>query len=179
MDFKGSKTEKNLYKTFAGECRARTKYNFYAEAARSEGYIWIGEIFDETAHNEKAHAREVFKRYLNKVGCTEENLIDAAKGESEEANKIYKEFEEIARLEGFNEIADFYKELQEVEEAHWKRYSILAEKVRRDKIFKSNEEKKWQCMNCGYIYEGTEVPEHCPLCKYPKAYFKPYCKVEQ
>lgn len=178
MNIKGTQTEKILFKTFAGECRARTKYDLYAEEAICNGYRWIAEIFMEIANNEKAHAREVFKRYLCKVGDTEENLLEAARGEAEEANKVYKEFEEIARSEGFHEIADFYKELQEVEEAHWKRYSILAEKVNKDKVFKSSSKKLWQCMNCGYIYEGEEAPEMCPLCKYPKSYFKPYCKLD-
>lgn len=178
MELKGSKTEKILYKTFAGECRARTKYDLYAEEARCNGYRWIDEIFRETANNEKAHAREVFKRFLGRACDTEENLLDAAKGEAEEANKLYKQFEQVAREEGFYEIADFYKELQEVEEAHWKTYSILAERIKKDRIFKSSHEELWQCMNCGYIYEGMEAPENCPLCKYPKSYFKPYCKID-
>jgi rubrerythrin len=176
MDLKGSETEKNLYKTFAGESRARNKYNFYGEEARAEGYRWVGKIFDETAHNEKAHAREVFKRFLNNVNESKKNLLDSALGEAEESKKIYKEFEETARNEGFNEIADFYKELQEVEESHEKRFLKLAKMLEEDRMFKSSEEGMWQCMNCGYIYEGKEVPDFCPLCKYPKAYFKPYSK---
>ena len=174
MDLNGSETERNLYKTFAGESRARNKYNIYAEEARCEGYRWVGEIFDETAHNEKAHAREVFKRFLNSVNNTEENLLDAAIGEAEETQKIYKEFEETARGEGFIEIADFYKELQEVEESHEERFLKIVNMIKEDKMFKSSEEAMWQCMNCGYIYEGKEVPEFCPLCKYPREYFKPY-----
>ncbi|MGG7177999.1 rubrerythrin family protein [Clostridium paraputrificum] len=177
MDIKGSKTEKNLYKTFAGESRANTKYTLYAEKARCDGYRWVGEIFDETAGNERAHAREAFSRFLKKINGTEENLIDAAMGEAEESKKIYKEFEEIARKEGFVEIADFYKELQEVEESHGKRFIKLADKIKNDRIFKSLDTMLWQCMNCGYIHEGKEAPIYCPLCKYPRDYFKPYCQV--
>ena len=125
MNLKGTKTEKNLFKTFAGECRARTKYDLYAEKARCDGYVWIAEVFEEDA-----------------------------------------------RSEGFNEIADFYKELQEVEESHKERYLDLAKKLKDDKIFKSDEDTLWVCLNCGYIHEGKEAPEKCPLCKYPRAYFK-------
>ena len=178
MELVGSETEKNLYKTFAGESRARNKYNIYGEKARVEGYRWIGEIFDETAHNEQAHAREVFKRFLKNVNGTEENLLDAAMGEAQETQKIYKEFEEKAREEGFIEIADFYKELREVEESHEEGFLRIAEMLKEDKMFKSSEEGMWRCMNCGYIYEGKEVPEFCPLCKYPREYFEPYSKDE-
>lgn len=178
MNLKGSETEKNLYKTFAGESRANTKYSLYAEKARCDGYRWVGEIFDETAGNEKAHAREVFNRYLKKMSTTEANLREAVMSEVEETRRIYKEFEEVARREGFNEIANFYKELREVEEAHGKRFLTLAEKIEDDKMFKSIDVSLWQCMNCGYIHEGEEAPMICPLCKYPRSYFKPYCKVK-
>ncbi|MEG1004058.1 rubrerythrin family protein [Clostridium sp.] len=178
MNLKGSNTEKNLYKTFAGESRARNKYNLYAEAAREEGYRWVGEIFDETAANEYAHARESFKRYLKKIGSTEENLIDSAMGEKEEDENIYKEFERVANEEGFKEIAAFYKELREVEDSHKKRFLSLAERIKNDKMFKSDKVTYWQCMNCGYIHEGTEAPLVCPLCKYKREYFMPYCKKE-
>lgn len=172
MNLKGSKTEKNLFRTFAGESRARNKYSFYGEEARKEGYMWVGDIFDETAHNEHAHARETFKRYLHKVGKTKGNLIDSALGEAEESKVIYKGFENTARAEGFDEIADFYKELQEVEEHHKERFLMLAKMIEEGKMFESNKESKWICLNCGYIYEGHEVPERCPLCKYPRSYFK-------
>lgn len=178
MNIKGSETEKNLLKTFAGESRARNKYNFYGEKAREEGYQWIAAIFDETACNEYAHAREVFRRYLGLVKSTAHNLMDAIMGETEEAKKLYKEFEETARCEGFDEIADFYKDLREVEESHSERFKALYEKVTTGTVFKSDKESLWKCMNCGYIYEGDEAPEHCPLCKFPRAYFKPYCECE-
>lgn len=179
MNLKGSKTEKNLYKTFAGESRARNKYNLYSEKAKTDGFMWVAEIFNETAGNEYAHAREVYKKYLGKVSNTKNNLIEAALGEAEESKVIYKDFEMTAREEGFDELADFYKELQEVEEYHKERFLDLAKKIKDDQMFKSDKESLWQCMNCGYIYEGMEAPEVCPLCKYPRAYFKPldyYCE---
>lgn len=178
MNLKGSQTEKNLYKTFAGESRARNKYTFYAEKAECEGYRWIAQVFNLTADNEKAHAREAFSRYLKKCYCTEENLEDAIKGEIEESTKIYKEFEETARDEGFEEIADFYKELQEVEAHHAERFKKILKKVKEDKVFKGDKDSLWQCTNCGYIYEGEEALKYCPLCKFPRSYFKPMCKKE-
>ena len=178
MELKGSKTERNLYKTFAAESRANTKYSLYAEKAKKEGYRWVAEVFDEIASNEKAHAREAFKRYLNKIGDTQENLKDAIKGEIKESTKIYKEFEEVARKEGFIQIANFYRELQEVEAEHAKRFSTLEDKIKNDTMFKSLDNSLWQCMNCGYIYEGKEAPVRCPVCKYPREYFKQYCRVK-
>ncbi len=180
MNLKGSKTEKNLLKTFAGESRARNKYNLYAEKAKSEGYMWIAEIFDCTAKNEYAHAREAYKRYLDRICSTKNNLIESAISEAEESKVIYKNFENMAREEGFDEIADFYKELQEVEELHKERFLDLAKKLKDNMIFKSEKKSLWKCLNCGYIYEGCEAPEKCPLCKYPKSYFRKldgmYCK---
>ena len=157
MDLEGSRTEKNLYKTYAGECRARTKYNLYSEKARADGYVWISEIFNMIAGNEYAHAREAYKRYLKKV-C--------------ESQFIYKEFEKVAREEGFKEIADFYKELQEVEESHKEIFSKLVKEVKGETIFKCEEVCYFKCLNCGYIYEGKEAPDRCPLCKYPKSFFE-------
>lgn len=172
MKLRGSKTEKNLFKTFAGECRARTKYDLYAEKARCDGYIWIAKVFEDTAKNEYAHAREAYKRYLDKVNCTKNNLIESAVGESEEENIIYKEFERIAREEGFEDIADFYGELREVEANHKETYLDLAKKLKDNTIFNNGEDTLWLCLNCGYIHEGNEAPEKCPLCKYPRGYFK-------
>lgn len=172
-NIKGTQTEKNLYKTFAGECRARSKYNMFSEKAREEGYESIADVFDETAGNEFAHAREVFNRFLRNIGCTEENLLTAAMGETDEYKNIYKEFEECARKEGFDEIADFYKELREVEEAHKERYMKLYDKMKSGTVFTSKEPIEWICLNCGYIYEGKEAPDKCPLCKYPKGFFEP------
>lgn len=172
MNLRGSKTEKNLFKTFAGESRARNKYSFYAEKAREDGFMYVADVFEETAGNEKAHAREAYRRYLDRISNTKNNLIESALGESEENKVIYKEFEEIARDEGFDEIADFYKELQEVEGYHKERFLELAKRLKEGKMFKANKEQYWQCLNCGYIYEGEEAPMNCPLCKYPRSYFK-------
>lgn len=177
MNLKGSKTERNLLKTFAGESRARNKYNLYADKARSEGYQWVGQIFDETALNEYAHARRSYAELLNRVGTTKENLLDAISGESSEYEEIYKKFEEEAKTEGFLEIAKFYKELREVEESHAMRYKKLYDKLQDGTMFKGSKESKWVCMNCGYIHEGIEAPFICPLCKYPRAYFKPLCEI--
>ena len=176
MKLKGSKTEKNLFRTFAGESRARTKYDLYAEKARAEGYQWVGQVFNETALNEYAHARRSYGQLLNRVGSTKENLLDAIMGETSEFKDIYKRFEEEAREEGFIEIADFYKELREVEESHEVKYQALYDRLEDGTMFKGEEESKWICMNCGYIHEGMEAPLVCPLCKYPRAYFKPLCE---
>ena len=176
MQLKGSKTERNLLKTFAGESRARNKYTFYAEKAEQEGYEYIASIFDATANNEKAHARVVFDKFLKMNKNTAENLMDAAAGEAAESSKIYKQFEKEAREEGFIEIADFYKEIQEVEENHEMRYMKIHENLMAGMMFKRNNEVKWQCMNCGYIHIGKEAPAFCPLCKFPRAYFKIYCE---
>ena len=142
--------------------------------------MWIAEIFDCTAKNEYAHAREAYKRYLDRICSTKNNLIESAISEAEESKVIYKNFENMAREEGFDEIADFYKELQEVEEHHKERFLDLAKKLKDNMIFKSEKKSLWKCLNCGYIYEGCEAPEKCPLCKYPKSYFRKldgmYCK---
>ncbi|WP_244833593.1 rubrerythrin family protein [Clostridium sp. BJN0001] len=178
MDLKGSKTEKNLFKTFAGESRARTKYTLYAEKAAKEELIGIRDTFNVISGNELAHAREVYEKYLNRVGETKNNLIEAALGEAHESRVLYKEFEKVAREEGFTEIANFYKELQEVEESHDEIFVKLAKDLKNDKLFKSDKKALWKCLNCGYIYEGYEVPPRCPLCKYPRGYFQKMDYVE-
>ena len=176
MQLNGSKTERNLLKTFAGESRARNKYTLYAEKAEKEGYEYVASIFDATANNEKAHAREVFNRFLKMNKNTADNLRDAAQGEAFESGKLYKQFEKEARAEGFIEIADFYKELQEVEENHEMRFMKIYDNLEDGMMFKRDYEAKWQCMNCGYIHIGKEAPNFCPLCKFPRAYFKIYCE---
>ena len=178
MNLKGSKTEKNLYRTFAGESRARNKYTLFAEIARLEGYHWIASIFEEIAHNELAHARRVYNDLLMDIGNTKENLLAAIAGETSEYNEIYKNFEKEAKEEGFEEIAKFYKDLQEAEEGHAEKYTELYNKLCNNEIFKDDSSNPWICMNCGYIYEGNEAPTICPLCKYPKSYFRPECKTE-
>lgn len=176
MNLKGSKTEMNLFKTFAGESRARNKYNLYAEKARKEGYKYIESIFDATAENEKAHAREVLGRYLCMIGTTSQNLKDSAEGEAMESNMIYKGFEKTAREEGFEEIANFFKELIETEENHMIRFREIKKNLDDGNTFKRDVPVKWQCMNCGYIHIGKEAPKVCPLCKYSQGYFKIYCE---
>ena len=176
MDLKCSNTEKNLYKTFAGECRACVRYKLYAEKAREDGYVCIAKVYEDISKNELAHAREVYKKYLKKIKSTEKNLVDAALGEAKESEYLYKKFEKEAKEEGFEEISDFYEELSEVEEWHKEKFMELAKEVKDDTIFKCKENCKekcyFECLNCGYIYEGEEAPEKCPLCKYPKSYFK-------
>ncbi len=175
MDFYGSQTEKNLKKTFTGESKANTKYTLYAEKARQQGYHFIAQVFDETAYNELAHARRVFRDFLCDVNSTEENLMNAFMGETAEATKIYKEFEEDARKEGFDEVADFFKEVAEVEAGHDIRFRSLYNRLLSDTLYKGDSDSLWQCTNCGYIHEGSTAPKVCPLCKYPQGYFQPYC----
>lgn len=178
-NLKGSKTEKNLYRTFSGESRARTKYTLYGEKARMEGYQYIGSIFDETSYNEMAHAREVLNRYLKLLGDTKANLKDAIMGESLENKKIYVQFAEEAKEEGFDNIAEFFKELTEVEEHHEKRFEEILKRLEDGTLYRREKDAKWQCMNCGYIHEGKEAPMICPLCKYPQGYFKIACEDEK
>lgn len=184
MEFRGSETEKNLLKSFAGESQARMRYTYFASRAKKEGFEQIGAIFQETADNEKEHA-EIFFKYLEgrpleitatypagKIGTTEENLLAAAEGEKEEWGELYPEFERIAREEGFDNIADSFKEIGEVEEYHEKRYRKLLKNIKDDIVFRRDDVIKWKCRNCGYVHEGLEAPELCPACKHPKAYYE-------
>jgi len=173
MDLKGSKTEENLMKAFAGESQARNKYTFWASQAKKEGYEQISGFFEETADNEKEHAKRLYKLAIGgAIKSTVENLIAAAAGENEEYTSMYPEMEKIAREEGFDEIADVFKEIGEVEEAHEKRYLKLLENIKNNSVFKKPAKVKWKCRNCGYIHEGTEPPEECPACAHPKAYYE-------
>jgi len=181
---KGTETEKNLLAAFAGESQARNRYTFFASAARKEGYEQIANIFIETAGNEKEHA-EVFFKYLEGgdveimaaypagiIGDTRTNLVAAADGEKFEWSKLYADMEKVARTEGFDEIADSFKEIAEVEEFHEKRYRKLAQNVASGEVFKRKTPVKWHCTNCGYVHEGTEAPELCPACKHDRAYYE-------
>ena len=181
---KGSKTEKNLLKSFAGESQARNRYTFFASAARKEGYIQIQRIFEETAANEKEHA-EVFFKYLEggeveitaaypagKIGTTEENLLAAAEGELLEWGTLYPDFAKVAKEEGFLDVAESFEEIAEVEEEHEKRYRKLLENVKNGTVFKRDEEVEWHCLNCGYIHHGKEAPEVCPACQHPQSYYE-------
>ncbi|MDD2585442.1 MAG: rubrerythrin family protein [Syntrophomonadaceae bacterium] len=173
MNLKGSKTEQNLLAAFAGESEARNKYTFFASQADKEGFKQIAEIFIETGDNEKEHAKRLYK-FLNggSVSPTEDNLLEAALGENHEHTSMYPDFEKIARAEGFNEIADIFKEIGEVEEAHEKRFRKLLDNVKRSTVFKKAQPVKWKCRNCGYIHEGTEPPELCPACAHPRSYYE-------
>ncbi|KRQ87989.1 Rubrerythrin [Caloramator mitchellensis] len=176
MNLKGSKTEQNLLKTYAGESRARNMYTFFAEKSREDGYEFIASVFIETSDNEKAHARRVFNDFLKMNKSTAENLLEAARGEAHENEKLYKEFESVAHQEGFHEIADFYKELAETEGYHRDRFDAILQNLKSGKIFRRDMPVKWHCRNCGYIHEGYEAPEKCPLCGFPRSYFEIYCE---
>lgn len=191
MKLKGSETEKNLLKSFAGESQARTRYTYFASVAKKEGFEQISAIFTETSDNEKEHA-EIFFKYLEpingehleitasypagKIGTTSENLLAAANGEQEEWGELYPDFEKTAREEGFNEIADSFKEIAEVEEQHEKRYRKLLENVKNKTVFKKEKVVRWKCRNCGYIHEGKEAPKKCPACKHPQEYYELLCE---
>jgi rubrerythrin len=173
MNLKGSKTEENLWKAFAGESQARNKYTYFASTADREGYKQIAAIFTETADNEKEHAKRLYKFLMGgAVPPTVDNLLDAAEGENEEHTSMYPEFEKIAREEGFNEIADIFREIAEVEEEHEKRFRKLLQNIKDGSVFKKDKVVKWKCRNCGYIHEGTEAPEKCPACDHPQSYYE-------
>lgn len=171
MSLNGTRTEANLLAAFAGESQARNKYTYFASAAKKEGFEQIAGIFLEAADNEKEHAKRLGK-FLGIVGNTKQNLEEAAKGENYEWTSMYKEFEEVAREEGFDDIADVFKEIGEVEEFHEQRFLALLERVKNGTVFKRDENVKWHCRNCGYIHEGTEPPEVCPACAHPKSYYQ-------
>jgi rubrerythrin len=181
---KGSETEKNLLKAFAGESQARNRYTYFASAAQKEGYEQIAGIFLETAENEKEHAK-IFFKYLEggdaeitatypagRIGTTAENLLEAANGEKLEYSSLYPAFEKKAKEEGFNDVATSFKEIGDVEEQHEKRYRKLLENVKNKTVFKRNESMKWKCRNCGYVHEGNEAPKVCPACKHPQSYYE-------
>jgi rubrerythrin len=173
MDLKGSKTEQNLLEAFTGESQARNKYSFYASQADKEGFKQIAAIFLETADNEKEHAKRLYKFLLGgSILKTEENLLDAADGEYYEHSQMYPEFEKIAREEGFAEIADVFREIAEVEEAHETRFRKLLDNIKNDTVFKKDQPVKWKCRNCGYIHDGAEAPEVCPACDHPQSYYE-------
>ena len=173
MEFKGSKTEKNLMEAFAGESQARNKYSYYASKAKKDGYEQIAAIFTETADNEKEHAKMWFK-YLHggSVPSTMENLLDAAAGENDEWTQMYKRMAEEADAEGFAEIAAKFRAVAEIERSHEERYRALAKNVEDKKVFTKDGEVYWQCRNCGHIYKGTTAPEVCPTCDHPQSYFE-------
>lgn len=171
MELKGSRTEANLLAAFAGESQARNKYDFFASQAKKEGYEQIGAIFDETARNEKEHAKMWFKLVNGgKIGNTSENLKAAAEGENYEHTEMYKEFARVAREEGFNDIAELFDGVGAIEKEHEERYLTLLKNVESNMVFKSEEETIWVCRNCGHVYRSKEALDVCPVCKHGKAY---------
>ncbi len=184
MDLKGSRTEKNLLTAFAGESQARNRYDYFASKAKKEGYVQIASIFEETALQEKEHAKRLFTFLqggeveikaafpAGVIGSTMENLKAAAAGEHYENTVMYPEFAKTAREEGFENIAEVFEAIAVAEKQHEKRYLDLAANIEAGKVFKREGKVKWRCRNCGYVHEGTEPPDACPACAHPKGYFE-------
>lgn len=172
MELKGSKTEANLMTAFAGESEARNKYTYFASKARKDGYVQIAEIFEETAGNEKEHAKMWFKLINDGIGSTAENLVAAANGENYEWTDMYSSFAEQAKEEGFGHIAYLFEEVAKIEKAHEERYRKLLANVQGDLVFSKDGDVVWQCINCGHICVGQKAPEVCPVCAHPQSYFQ-------
>ncbi len=172
MNLKGTKTEKNLMEAFSGESMARNKYTYFASIAKKEGMEQIAAFFQETAENEKEHAKRLAK-FLELIGSTEENLKEAAAGENYEWTDMYPRFAKEAKEEGFDEIASVLEEIGEVEEEHEKRYLALLERIKEGSVFQRDTEIEWQCRNCGYVHHGKEAPSECPACAHPQSFFQP------
>jgi len=172
-ELKGSKTEANLMAAFAGESQARNKYNYYASRARKDGYVQIANIFDETADNEKEHAKLWFQ-FLHGGGVPETtvNLLDAAAGEHYEWTEMYASFAKIARDEGFDNIAELFGQIGGIEKEHEERYRSLLANIEEGNVFSRDEDRVWHCLNCGKVIVSREAPEVCPACAHPKAYFQ-------
>ena len=183
-EFKGSKTEKNLLIAFAGESQARNRYTYYAGAARKEGLVQISSIFEETANQEKEHAKRFFKFLqggdveitetfpAGKIGSTLENLRHAAAGEEYEWTEMYPGFAKVAWSEGFDEIALAFEAISVAEKQHGKRYTDLADNLESGRVFKRDGKVVWRCRNCGYLHEAEDAPELCPACLHPQAHFE-------
>ena len=172
QELKGSKTEKNLMTAFAGESQARNKYTYYASKARKDGYVQIANIFEETANNEKEHAKIWFKLLNGGIGSTAENLRDAAAGENYEWTDMYASFAKEAREEGFEEIARQFEGVAAIEKEHEERYLKLLANVEGGLVFSRDEDMIWQCSNCGHVCVGKKAPEVCPVCAHPQSYFE-------
>jgi rubrerythrin len=188
LKIKGTKTEQNLLKSFAGESQARNRYTFFSSVAKKEGYEQISALFTETADNEKEHA-QVFFCYLEggdaeitatypagRVGTTAENLLAAAEGEKMEWSVLYPDFADVADEEGFADIATSWREIADVESHHEARYRKLLANLEAKRVFTRDKPMKWKCRNCGYIHEGTSAPDLCPACKHPQAYYEVFCE---
>ena len=188
MEFKGSQTEKNLLAAFAGESQARTRYTFFASAAKKEGFEQISGIFQETSDNEKEHAQLFFEQLKGGtveikasypsgiVGSTGQNLKAAAEGEKFEWGTLYPGFADVAEKEGFKEPARVFRAVAKVEAYHEKRYLKLLANVEQGKVFKKDTPIKWKCRNCGFVFEGAEVPDKCPVCQHPRSYYEVWCE---
>jgi len=184
MELKGSRTETNLLAAFAGESQARTRYTFFASAAKKEGYEQISAIFQETSDNEKEHAQLFFKHLKGGaveitaaypagiIGSTAENLLAAAEGEKFEWGTLYPGFAEVADEEGFREAARTFRMVARVESYHERRYRKLQENIEQGLVFKRKSPVKWKCRNCGYVHEGSEAPEKCPVCDHPRSFYE-------
>lgn len=169
---KGSKTEQNLMTAFAGESQAHTKYLYYASKAKKDGYVQIGALFEETAKNEKEHAKIWFKLLHGGMPATTENLKDAAAGENYEWTDMYAGFAKTAREEGFDDIATLFDGVAAIEKEHEERYKKLLQNIEGDLVFSKDGDAVWQCANCGHIVVGKKAPEVCPVCAHPQAYFQ-------
>jgi rubrerythrin len=184
MELKGSKTEKNLLAAFAGESQARNRYTYFASQARKEGYEQIAGIFEETANQEKEHAKREFKFLkggeveitasfpAGVIGSTIENLKAAAAGEHYETTEMYPEFAQVAEKEGFNEIAKAFRSIAVAEKRHEQRYLALAKNIADGAVYKRKKSVRWVCRNCGYVHEGPEAPDSCPACAHPQSYYE-------
>ena len=170
-ELKGSKTEKNLLEAFAGESMARNKYTYYASKAKKDGYVQIAELFEETAANEKEHAKIWFK-LLQGIGSTQENLLDAAQGENYEWTDMYAKFAEEAREEGFDKIAELFEGVAAIEKEHEERYRKLLSNIDTGIVFSRDGDTIWKCRNCGHIHVGPKAPEVCPVCNHPQSFFE-------
>ena len=186
-DLKGSKTAENLMKAFAGESQARNRYTYYSSIAKKEGFVQIGNIFAETAENEKEHAKRFYKflvaclneemvsinaAYPVAMGDTKLNLLAAAAGENEEWSELYPQFADVADAEGYPEVAAVFRKISEVEKRHEARYRKLAANIDAGLVFKRPETQEWKCNNCGYIHTGPNAPDMCPACAHPQAHFE-------
>lgn len=181
---KGTRTEQNLLKAFAGESQARNRYTYFASAARKAGYVQVSAIFEETAANEKEHAKVFFKHLeggaveitaaypAGVIGDTRANLVAAADGEKEEWTVLYSEFSQVAREEGFPEVAASFDEIARVEKFHEARYRRLVANLDNGEVFSRKQPVKWHCINCGYVFEGKDAPRVCPACKHPQGYYE-------
>lgn len=184
MSLKGSQTEKNILTAFAGESQARNRYTYFASKAKKEGYVQISAIFEETADQEKEHAKRLFKLLeggeveitaafpAGVIGSTAENLLEAAGGENHEHMVMYPDFAKTAREEGFGDIADIFIAIAVAEKQHEKRYRALLANIKNGTVFSRADSIVWRCRNCGYLHEGTEAPQECPACAHPQAHFE-------